>query len=234
MSRDRTYFIVRKLHSLTGLVPVGVFLCAHLFINSGALLGECEFTEGVRGVNSLPYLPYIEFGGILLPLLFHGIIGLYIVIVQAKYNNFAYNYSRNWWYTIQRFTGVLTFAFIAWHLWDMFIAKLLGQMHLNEFYGHLDSNMSGDRLYLALYIVGTLVSTFHFSNGLWGFFASWGLFQSRRAQRVASWGFTAVGVVLFVAWINIIFHFATGGTNVVPVQEPPRDCVTTQLAAGER
>ena len=40
MSRDRAYFILRKAHSLTGIIPVGTFLLAHLFLNSSALLGE--------------------------------------------------------------------------------------------------------------------------------------------------------------------------------------------------
>ena len=232
MSRDRTYFIVRKLHSLTGIIPVGVFLFAHLFINSGALLSECEFTEGVRRVNSLPYLPYIEAGGILLPLLFHAALGLYMVFVQGRYNNMAYNYSRNWWYTIQRLSGVLIFLFLAWHLWDLFLAKELGQLELTEFYGHLRDGMSNDRLYLTLFVVGCLVASFHLGNGLWGFLASWGLVQSRRAQRVAAWVAITAGVVMFVAWLNIIVHFATGGANMIPVQEPPRECVTSQVVLG--
>ncbi len=233
MSRDRTYFLLRKLHSLTGIIPVGAFLCAHLYINSGALLGECEFTEGVRTINSLPYLPYIEIGGILVPLAFHAFIGLYMVFVQSRYNNMTYNYSRNWWYSLQRLTGVLVFAFLAWHLWDLFIAKELGQLRLHQFYGHLGNGMSGDRVYLMLFVVGCLVASFHFTNGLWGFLASWGLVQSRRAQRVASWVLVAAGLVMFVAWLNIIIHFASGGSNAVPVQEPPRECTATHLVLDE-
>lgn len=226
MSRDRVYFVLRKLHSLTGIIPIGTFLLAHLFINCGALLGECAFGDGVRLVNSLPFLPYIEIFGIMVPIAFHGLIGLWMIFVQSRYNPFAYNYSRNWWYVIQRLTGVVIFGFLMFHLWDLWIAKEMGRMGLGDFYGHLDHNMSTNVYYLALMVAGSLAAAFHLSNGGWGFFASWGILQSRKAQRVGAWAFGAVGLVIAVAWLNIAVHFATGGDNMIPVQEPPNECVT--------
>jgi succinate dehydrogenase / fumarate reductase cytochrome b subunit len=229
MNRDRAYFILRKLHSLTGIIPVGTFLVAHLAINSGALLGECAFTDGVRLVNSLPFLPYIEIFGILLPISFHAVLGLGMIFLQARYNNMAYNYSRNWWYLAQRVTGVLIVAFLAWHLWDLWIAKELGHLVLGDFYGHLGTGMSTSQLYLAAMVVGSLAATFHLVNGAWGFSASWGILQSRRAQRVGGWTFGLVGIVIALAWLNIVVHFATGGSNAIPVQDPPFECTTAQL-----
>ena len=233
MNRDRAYFILRKLHSLTGIIPVGTFLLAHLFINSGALLGECAFTDGVRLVNSLPFLPYIEIFGILVPISFHAVLGLGMIFLQARYNNMAYNYSRNWWYFAQRVTGVLIVAFLAWHLWDTWIAKELGHLHLGELYGHLGTGMSSSQVVLAAFVVGTLAATFHLTNGAWGFCASWGILQSRRAQRIGGRLFGVAGIVIALAWLNIVVHFASGGSNVIPVQEPPVECATAQLQALE-
>jgi succinate dehydrogenase / fumarate reductase cytochrome b subunit len=234
MSRDRTYFILRKLHSLTGIIPAGVFLLAHLFLNSGALLGECNFTEGVRSISTLPYVHLIEVFGIILPIAFHGAIGLWMVIVQARYNSVSYGYTRNWMFFVQRLTGLLLVFFLGWHLWDTVIRKFMGQIRLEGFYQHLAQGMSGDLVFLAMFIVGTVAVSFHLSNGLWGFCASWGILQSRKAQRVGAWAFGAVGVVLVVAWVNVIFHFATGGPlgehNLFPVQEPPVECGATHLA----
>ena len=31
---DKHYFLLRRLHSLTGIVPIGIFLLAHLTTNS--------------------------------------------------------------------------------------------------------------------------------------------------------------------------------------------------------
>jgi succinate dehydrogenase/fumarate reductase cytochrome b subunit (b558 family) len=200
-----------------------------LFINSGALLGECAFTDGVVAVNGLPYLPYIEIFGIVVPIAFHALLGLWMIVVQARYNPLAYNYPRNWWYTIQRLTGVLLIGFLVWHLWDTVVAKVLGHLHLEDFYGHLTAGMSSNLVYLAFFVVGTLAASFHLSNGLWGFCASWGILQSRRAQRVGGWLFTLVGLGLCLAWFNIVYHFATGGMNAIPVQEPPVECGAIEL-----
>jgi succinate dehydrogenase/fumarate reductase cytochrome b subunit (b558 family) len=234
MSRDRLYFLLRKLHSLTGIVPIGVFLLVHLFLNCGALLGECNFTEGVRTINMMPYVHYIEVFGIIVPLAFHGLLGLWMVFVQARYNNASYTYSRNWWYTAQRLTGLLIFVFLCWHLWDTVLAKLMGQITLEQFYQHLLRGMSSDMLFLTMFVVGTVAASFHLANGAWGFCASWGVLQSRKAQRVGAWAFGLAGAALFAVWLNVIMHFASGGPvgpdNWIPVQEPPLDCGATLLA----
>ncbi len=36
---DRYHFLIRKLHSLAGVIPLGVFLLEHLFLNSYAWRG---------------------------------------------------------------------------------------------------------------------------------------------------------------------------------------------------
>ncbi len=234
MSRDRTYFLLRKLHSLTGIVPIGIFLLMHLYLNCGALLGECNFTDGVRTISSLPYVHYIEVFGIIVPIAFHGILGLWMVFVQARYNPAEYNYSRNWWYTIQRLTGFLVFVFLCWHLWDTVIAKFMGRIELEGFYGHMLEGMSSSLLVLTMFVIGTVAASIHLANGAWGFCASWGILQSRRSQKVGSWVFGFAGVALIVIWVNVVFHFATGGPvghdNLIPVQEPPTDCGAAQLA----
>jgi succinate dehydrogenase / fumarate reductase, cytochrome b subunit len=234
MSKDVTFFLIRKLHSLTGVLPLGAFLCAHLYLNSAALYGECQFTDGVRAINSVPYLPYIEWFGIILPLAFHGLLGLYMLLVQSRYNNGVYNYSRNWWFLVQRLTGLLLFLFLAWHLWDLMLAKVFGDLHLELFYQRLDRGMSSDLLYLFMFVAGCLAASFHFGNGLWGFCASWGLLQSRRAQRLAGRALAVAALIMFLAWFNIIFHFATGGTNAIPVQEALVLCTAAQVPAGGR
>ena len=231
MLRDRTYFLLRRLHSLTGIIPAGVFLLAHLFINSGALLGECQFTDGVRTINSLPFLPYIEIFGILGPLAFHGALGLWMLVVQSKFNVGTYSYARNWWYVLQRITGFLVAAFLLWHLYDTWLAKQMGQLSLEEFYGHLGQGMSRGYFVVAMYTVGTIAASFHLANGLWGFLSSWGILQSRRAQRIGGWVFGLAGLALVIVWSNIIVHFASGGHNWLPVQEPPVPCGAEELRA---
>ena len=118
-------FLMRKLHSLSGVVPVGGFMCFHLWENARALQGQAQFDEAVSGINHMPYLPLLEWGLILLPLLFHAGYGVKLAL-EGKPNVGHYTYSRNWMYTLQRTTGLIAFAFIAFHLWEYWTQKVLG------------------------------------------------------------------------------------------------------------
>jgi succinate dehydrogenase / fumarate reductase cytochrome b subunit len=69
-------FLLRKLHQLTGIVPLGMFFFVHLYTNSTALNGAKVFNEHVGGIHEMPYLLFIEIGGIFLPLLFHSVYGI--------------------------------------------------------------------------------------------------------------------------------------------------------------
>ena len=113
----RHEFLIRRLHSLTGLVPVGAFLVVHLLTNMGIL--DNSYQERVNLIHSMGErtLEVTEWGLIFLPLLFHGIIGL-IIVARGKRNLTYYPYPENFRYTLQRWTGVIAFAFILWHVFQ--------------------------------------------------------------------------------------------------------------------
>ena len=67
---DRS-FLLRRLHSLTGIVPIGGFLLFHLFENASARNGAHAFNETVEKIASMPYLYALEIGMLMIPILFH-------------------------------------------------------------------------------------------------------------------------------------------------------------------
>jgi succinate dehydrogenase / fumarate reductase cytochrome b subunit len=69
-------FLLRKLHQLTGVVPLGVFFFVHMWTNSAALNGAKSFNEHVQDIHDMPYLLFLEIFGIFLPLLFHSVHGI--------------------------------------------------------------------------------------------------------------------------------------------------------------
>ncbi|CAM0116792.1 succinate dehydrogenase [Rhabdochlamydiaceae symbiont of Dictyostelium giganteum] len=73
-------FILRRIHSLLGLWLV-IFLIEHLLVNSQLALffGEKEtgFIHLVNTIHALPYLPFIEWTLIGVPLIAHGLWGLH-------------------------------------------------------------------------------------------------------------------------------------------------------------
>src|SRR5262245_29773723 len=96
-----TTFLLRKLHQLTGIVPLGLFFFVHMYTNSAAMNGAENFNKHVRDIHDIPYLIFIEVFGIFLPLLFHSIYGIFIS-AEARPNVFNYSYARNWFYIFQR------------------------------------------------------------------------------------------------------------------------------------
>jgi succinate dehydrogenase/fumarate reductase cytochrome b subunit (b558 family) len=212
-ARSQRSFLLRRLHSLSGVFPVGVFLVSHLWTNAKALHGQPSFDRAVAGINHLPLLAGIEIFGIFLPLAFHAIYGVKLAF-DGRINVARYPYSRNVLYTLQRATGLVAFAFIAWHLWEFRVPKLLGKMTTDAFYptleAHLSSTYRGFPLLAVVYLVGIAVSVVHFANGLFTFSFSWGLCTTRRSQRLFATGFGLFGVLVFVMGAQTALYFATG------------------------
>lgn len=217
--KSRRPFLLRKLHSLTGVAPVGGFMVFHLWTNAKAMQGQARFDEAVSDIGHMPYVAVLEWGLILLPLFFHAIYGVKLAL-EAKPNNGSYTFSRNWMYTLQRVTGLLAFAFILFHLWEYWGQKQLGRMAPEQFYPALSANLSstwhGVPVVALVYILGIAASVFHFANGLWGFCFSWGVTVSRRSQRMAATVFGIVGLLIFLLGANTAIYFATGARIPLP------------------
>jgi len=62
-----------KLHQLTASCPWVFFLLEHFYTNSkalNALTGAAEFNNAVKDLQSIPYILFVEIGGIFIPLIY--------------------------------------------------------------------------------------------------------------------------------------------------------------------
>ncbi|HEX8473327.1 MAG TPA: succinate dehydrogenase cytochrome b558 subunit [Pyrinomonadaceae bacterium] len=208
-------FILRKLHQLTGIVPLGLFILEHFYTNSKALTGAEDFNSAVDDLQSIPYVLFIEIFGIFLPLLYHAIYGL-VITWEARPNNLHYPYPRNWFYTIQRITGIILFFFILFHVLNFRFGLLPG---LNT----VSVAHAPDRAYeivsrefrmipiFIIYLVGITSTVWHFANGLWLFAVDWGIVIGERAQRLTGYACIAFGVFLLAVGINAMMAFIRPG-----------------------
>jgi succinate dehydrogenase/fumarate reductase cytochrome b subunit (b558 family) len=212
-------FLLKRLHSITGVVPVGVFLVEHLWTNSKALQGADAFSGAVNDIQALPYLPLIEIFGIFLPLAYHSLYGVYLA-VQGRQNALQYKYARNWLYFMQRATGMMALVFILYHLGEFRVQKWLYGMRVEAFYqtlqAHLSSTYWGVPWTAILYLTGIAATVFHFANGISGFCLSWGITVTRQAQRRANIVCWALGLALFALGANTVIYFATGSRIYFP------------------
>jgi succinate dehydrogenase / fumarate reductase cytochrome b subunit len=71
-------FFWRKLHSLTGIVPIGAFLVEHIVSNYETINGPLAYAQQVKFLNSLPLVRVLEWTFIFIPLAYHALYGLFI------------------------------------------------------------------------------------------------------------------------------------------------------------
>ena len=62
-----TSFLLRRLHSLSGIIPVGLFLIEHFVSNAFATKGPGAYTKQVEFLSSFPFVVGLELFGIWLP-----------------------------------------------------------------------------------------------------------------------------------------------------------------------
>ncbi|WP_256759834.1 succinate dehydrogenase cytochrome b558 subunit [Cohnella sp. WQ 127256] len=199
-------YLPRKIHSLLGVIPLGLFIVEHALTNYSAYEGGKEgFSDSIDLLNSLPLVLWMEIFLIWLPILFHGVYGLYIAY-QSNINTGRFSYGRNWAFTAQRITGVITFIFIAWHFYETRLQVALGNVSHEELGQHMNSIVS-DPLAFTAYIIGVLAATFHFANGLWAFLVSWGITVGPRAQKVSSNICMVIFVIIAALFLLSLFAF---------------------------
>jgi succinate dehydrogenase / fumarate reductase cytochrome b subunit len=233
----RDSFLLHKLHSLSGVLPIGFFMVFHLLANSYSLRGETEFNTVVKVIGYLPFVFLVELAVIFVPILFHAIYGLFIVAeMQGPGGNVAYyGYGRNWLYWLQRWSGVVALVYITYHVFST-----TGHRWMYEVTGGAAGHEEGFRAiayeamawrfagwgYTLFYVLGITAATFHLANGLFNFCIRWGITVGSNAQRISAYLWSVLGVALaligVLTAVNFHFigaHYRTADGQVVNLRE---------------
>jgi|SRR5690625_602118 len=203
---DHRQYNYRRLHSLLGVVPISIFVVQHLIVNHFAVYGEESFNKAANFMGNLPFTLMLETFIIYLPILFHAILGVYIVFVTRN-NVKRYGYFRNWMFFLQRISGIITLIFIAWHVWQTRIQVALGNTEVNY---QLMEGILTQPFYFWFYIISVIAVVFHMANGLWSFCVSWGIAQSPRSQQIVTYATVIVFFAVSYIGIRTIIQFGIG------------------------
>ena len=195
-----TSYLLRKLHSLTGIIPVGAFLAEHFWSNSSVLVSALKYDEVSRDLQTIPFRPFVEWGLIFLPMLYHGGYGIYLWL-RGESNVSSYPWVKNWLYTLQRYTGLIAFVYIGWHLYT---ERWL--THGRSTYENVVQDLSSP-YFLAFMVIGVLASSFHLGVGIWNFLCKWGLAATVQAQRAAGRFGVLVAVLFSLVGLLILVSF---------------------------
>lgn len=175
-------FFWRRLHSLSGIVPVGAFLIEHILVsNATAINGPEAYANQVKFLGSLPLVILLESLFIWLPIVFHGGYGIYLWL-RGKSNVAEYPWAGNWMYTLQRYTGLIAFVYIGWHVYHTRFAGIDIHAHPGASFGKVQLELAVTWQFV-FYVVGLLCACWHFCYGIFLFCAKWGIVSGQRALR---------------------------------------------------
>jgi len=226
----RHEFVIRRLHSLLGLAPIGGYLFFHLATNAAILDGSETYQRRADQIQALGPLTVlvIAWTAIFLPILFHGLVGL-VIVTRGKRNLFPYGYWENVRYTLQRFSGVVALMFILWHVFQMNgwfgfswwvenVARPWGGARFQGEHAAVSAAeaIRASALTGAFYFVGVLACVYHLANGLWTIGITWGVWTTPHAQRWANIPCALAGAALLVMGLGALW-----GMYQVPTPFPP-------------
>jgi succinate dehydrogenase / fumarate reductase cytochrome b subunit len=208
-------FILRKLHQLTGIVPLTLFVLEHFYTNSKAISGAAAFNKAVEELQAIPYIVLVETVGIFIPLIYHAVYGL-VITAEARPNNLAYPYPRNWFYLIQRITGMILFVFILFHVLNFRFGLIPNLNNISVAHSPNQAFEIVAREFrmvpiFVIYVVGITSTVWHLANGIWLFLVDWGITIGERAQRVAGYACIGAGAALLLVGINAAVAFVKDG-----------------------
>ncbi|QRG69036.1 succinate dehydrogenase [Brevibacillus choshinensis] len=198
------HFLLSRLHSLAGIVPLGAFLIEHFYSNAVALLGASAYDRQVATLQGIPWLWVIEILFILIPVLYHAGYGIYLAILSEA-NTGSYGYASNWRFVLQRVSGIVTLLFVVYHVWSFRLKSAIFGMDIH--FDAVSAHLMNPWIF-AGYVVGILSTTFHFTNGLWSGLITWGITSGPRGQRLSGrimlvlfFLLSAVGVASLAAFV---------------------------------
>ncbi|HTD97311.1 MAG TPA: succinate dehydrogenase cytochrome b558 subunit [Edaphobacter sp.] len=213
-------FLWRKLHSLSGIVPIGAFLVEHIVSNFETINGPLAYAQQVKFLNSLPLVRVLEWTFIFIPLAFHALYGLFIA-VRGRTNVNVYPWAGNWMYVSQRITGIIAFFYIIQHVWRQRFSGISLPENPGAAFAKVQHELANPWM-LAIYVIAMIATTWHFSYGIWLFAAKWGITPGDRARKRFGYVCALFGIALCLMGLTsiyaVVYKYPNAPENVMPSQ----------------
>ncbi len=215
-------FLWRRLHSLSGIVPIGAFLVEHIVSNFETWNGPLAYAKQVVFLNSLPLVRILEWGLIFIPLAFHAGYGLFITF-RGRSNVNVYPWASNWMYIMQRVTGIIALAYIIQHVWRQRFAGVQLPEHPGAAFAKVQHELSNPWM-LAIYVIAMVATCWHFAYGVWLFGTKWGITPGDRARKRSGYLCGTVGAALcamgLISIYAVVYKYPNAPADVMQ-ENPP-------------
>ena len=178
-----TSFLLRRLHSLTGIIPVGAFLFEHI------LISNCLRHQRSRRLRPAGRASWRAFRSFFFSSCSASGFRSCFTRCSASTSGSAgratsmqYPWTGNWMYTLQRWTGGIAFVYIVWHTCTMRFTGIDLHDAASQSFGKVQAEVHNPLLFL-FYVVGLVAASWHFAYGIWLFSAKWGIVTGEHAQQ---------------------------------------------------
>jgi succinate dehydrogenase/fumarate reductase cytochrome b subunit len=185
----------RRLHSVSGLFPLGAYLCFHAWEHWPVRASRDELFARLEHSSNAA----LEGALVLLPLLLHAVLGFKLAREpdDGAYAGRAYR-------RLQAVTGALSGAFLLYHLAVSWLPRLIEST--GAAYGSTVER-SGTLGGLILHAVGIAAVCTHFGQGLGAALPR--LFPDQLGPHAARWLGGTLALALWLAFINELAGYAT-------------------------
>ena len=199
---ERTPEALKRLHSLTGMIPLGAFLIEHLVVNAFALGGPPAFRHATGTLGRIPFLTALELALIAAPLAVHSVLGILIATELRADGRPDWPDART---AFQRVTGLLVLPYLIYHVWSTRLSPDVTR-HGADLFAIMAKQVRtpGGLLF---HVLGVTIVACHFGNGLRGFAVRWGLARTPGAERAAGRLGLALSAALAVVAVASLFAF---------------------------
>jgi len=196
-------YLLRTFYSLTGILPLFMFIALYLSYSAILLFGSKETVLTIIEIQSLPFVTVFELLFISLPLLFHFCCRM-LFLYQGQFNAHQYSTLSNWRYVLQRVTGVVVFIFLLFHLYQVgsiYFGDLQGYQFIQDIMVAHQSTT-----WMWFYWVAMSCAVFYFCNSVWSFLIDWGITANSYSQKISLLVCVGMFVVMMAGIIFILLH----------------------------
>jgi succinate dehydrogenase/fumarate reductase cytochrome b subunit (b558 family) len=207
--------VARRLHTLAGVIPLGVFVVVHVLVNATALAGPARFDRIASGLARSPVSPFVDFVFVGIPLAYHALYGLRRVFRRPD-DAEAHGYRRPRLDILMRITSAILFVFVIAHTLELRLGRSIPSIY-TRLMMELSSTKWGIPLVALGYVIAVAAVAFHLAYGCFAVLESHG-----RASRRAAIASVAGGTLLFLIATSTIIAIAGGGA-LIEDRDPARE-----------
>jgi len=161
----------------------------------------------------------LEWTFIFLPILYHGLYGMYIWL-RGKSNVVYYPWAGNWMYVAQRWTGLVAILYIGQHVLRQRFMGISLPENPGAAFAKVQQELANPVM-LAVYVIAMIAICWHFAYGIWLFAAKWGITPGPVARKRFAYACGALGVVLLLMGLASIWAFVSPQYRNAPENVTP-------------